>query len=179
MRETCARVLAAALMTGAIAAVVAMSALFDTPQGGGGALTAPPSSLQRSVRVEVPPAPRHPPVAERLTSAQTRTSTPIRRVIVSAQVVRRTIVVGHRRPPRRQLAAVRPKPAAVMHPAPAPVPTPAPASAPAAATPPPASSDDHPSQGNGNGNGNGNGHAEEHGPDPGHGHGHGQNEHEN
>jgi len=175
MRETCARVLAAALMTGAIAAVVAMSALFDTPQRGGGALTAPPSSLQRSVRVEVPPAPRHPPVAERLTSARTTTSTPLRRVIVSAHVVRRTIVVRHRHAPRRQLAAVRPKPAPVVQPAPAPAPTSTPASAPASATPPPAPSDDDPSQGNRNGNGNGP--TEEHGPDQ--GHGHGQNEHEN
>ena len=170
MRETCARVLAAALMTGAIATVVAMSALFDTPQDRGGALTAPPSSLQRSVRVEVPPAPRHPPVAERLTSAQTRTSTPMRRVIVSTHVVRRTIVVRHRRPPRRQLAAMRPKPAPVVQSATTPAP-------PAAATPPPAPSDHDPSQGNGHGNGNG--HTEKHGPGPGHGKGHGQNEHEN
>src|SRR2546421_10800171 len=60
MRETCARVLAAALMTGAIAAVVAMSALYDAPQEDGRALTAPPSSLQHSVRLALPAARRAP-----------------------------------------------------------------------------------------------------------------------
>ena len=51
MRETCARVLAAALMTGAIAAALAMPALFDSARDVGHGLTAPPSSLERLVRV--------------------------------------------------------------------------------------------------------------------------------
>ena len=57
MRETCARVLAAALMTGAIAATLAMPAIFDSAREAGRSLTAPPSSLQRSVRVPALAAP--------------------------------------------------------------------------------------------------------------------------
>ena len=52
MRETCARVLAAALMTGAIGFALAMPAIFETAhKAAGRSLTAPPSSLQRSVHV--------------------------------------------------------------------------------------------------------------------------------
>jgi len=51
MRETCARVLAAALMTGAIGFALAMPAIFDTANNAGRSLTAPPSFLQRSVHV--------------------------------------------------------------------------------------------------------------------------------
>ena len=58
MRETCARVLAAALMTGAIAFAVGMPALFGTAHDRGRSLLAPPSSLQRSVRAPALPAPR-------------------------------------------------------------------------------------------------------------------------
>ena len=170
MRETCARVLAAALMTGAIATVVAMSALFDTPQEVGRALTAPPSSLQRSVRVEVAAAPRHAPAAERLAPTHARTSTRTPTVIVSRQLVRRTIVVRHTRPPRRQLAAVKPKSAHVVQPAPAPTSAPQPA-----VTPQPAPSADDPSKGH-----DGNGQGDEHAGDHGHGHDHGRSndEHE-
>src|SRR5256714_15636798 len=75
MRQTCARVLAAALMTGAIFTVVGMSALFDTPREADRALVVPPSSLQRTVRVKVPPAPRHAPAADRLGSAPTSSNT--------------------------------------------------------------------------------------------------------
>ncbi|TML05499.1 MAG: hypothetical protein E6G36_02525 [Actinobacteria bacterium] len=166
MRETCARVLAAALMTGAIATVVAMSALFDTPQEVGRALTAPPSSLQRSVGVEVPAAPRHAPAAERLAPARARTRTRTPTVIISRQLVRRTIVVRHTHPPRRQLAAVKPNPAQVVQPAPAPSPAPQPA-----VTPQPAPSADDPSKGH-DGNGQGDEHADDHGHGPGHGGGH-------
>jgi hypothetical protein len=49
MRETCARVLAAALMTGAIGFALAMPAIFATAHNAGRSLTAPPSFLQRSV----------------------------------------------------------------------------------------------------------------------------------
>ena len=53
MRETCARVLAAALMTGAIGFALAMPAVFGTGSARDAvrSLTAPPSSLQRSVPV--------------------------------------------------------------------------------------------------------------------------------
>ena len=50
MRETCARVLAAALMTGAIATAMGLPTLFESDGNPGRRLTAPPSSLQRSVR---------------------------------------------------------------------------------------------------------------------------------
>jgi len=51
MREKCARVLAAALMTGAIGFALAMPAFVGTGHDAGQSLTAPPSFLQRSVQV--------------------------------------------------------------------------------------------------------------------------------
>src|SRR4029453_8152731 len=51
MRETCARVLAAALMTGAIASAVGLPSTFQSASGPERGLTVPPSSLQRTVRV--------------------------------------------------------------------------------------------------------------------------------
>ena len=51
MRATCARVLAAALMTGAIAAAGALPALVRDTVERPHALAAPPSSLQRVVRI--------------------------------------------------------------------------------------------------------------------------------
>jgi hypothetical protein len=51
MRETCARVLAAALMTGAIGFAIGMPAIVGTAHDAGRSLTAPPSFLQRSVHV--------------------------------------------------------------------------------------------------------------------------------
>jgi len=57
MRETCARVLAAALMTGAIAFAVGMPALFGTAHDLGRSVLAPPSSLQRTVRAPAFSAP--------------------------------------------------------------------------------------------------------------------------
>ncbi len=51
MRATCARVLAAALMTGAIAFVLAMPAFVGVANDVGRSLTAPPSFLQRPVNV--------------------------------------------------------------------------------------------------------------------------------
>jgi hypothetical protein len=56
MRETYARVLAGALMTGAIAAVVGMSALFETGKDAPLRVVAPPATLQRPVPIEVAPA---------------------------------------------------------------------------------------------------------------------------
>ena len=69
MRATCARVLAAALMTGAIAAALAGPALFDAPKDHGFNLTAPPSSHRRLVRVPALPAPRRTHRVERIVVA--------------------------------------------------------------------------------------------------------------
>lgn len=66
MRETCARVLAAALMTGAIATALGLPAAFDSAREPGRGLTAPPSSLQRTVRVPAIVARERPARAERL-----------------------------------------------------------------------------------------------------------------
>jgi hypothetical protein len=51
MREKCARVLAAALMTGAIGFALAMPAFFGSARDASRSPTAPPSSLQRSVHL--------------------------------------------------------------------------------------------------------------------------------
>src|SRR5438093_7771113 len=102
MRETCARVLAAALMTGAIAVVVAMSALFGTPSGAERPITAPPSSLQRSIRVEVRRALPHRKSVERLVVVHP-ISPPARPVVVTRRFV--IIRTPQRQPPRRRLAA--------------------------------------------------------------------------
>ncbi len=69
MRENCARVLAAALMTGAIGFALAMPAIFETAHNAGRSLTAPPSFLQRSVHV-VASAPSRPGRAGRLEGTQ-------------------------------------------------------------------------------------------------------------
>jgi hypothetical protein len=107
MRETCARVLAAALMTGAIATVVGMSALFNTPTEAGRPIAAPPSSLQRSVRFEVAVHRRN--RVKRIETARP-ISAPARPGVVSRRVV---IVRKHRsQPPRRSLASTQRKPRA-------------------------------------------------------------------
>jgi hypothetical protein len=69
MRETCARVLAAALMTGAIATALGLPAAFDSALEPGHGLTAPPSSLQHTVHVPAVTAWERPPRAERLVAA--------------------------------------------------------------------------------------------------------------
>jgi hypothetical protein len=73
MRETCARVLAAALMTGAIGFALAMPAIFATANNAGRSLTAPPSFLQRSVHA-VPSEPLRSARGGRL--EETQPSTP-------------------------------------------------------------------------------------------------------
>ena len=172
MRETCARVLAAALMTGAIAAVVAMSALIDTPRAVERALSAPPSSLQRSVRLTALPLPRRAPATRRVLPAVRETAVHPRAVVLSRPVVRRIKVAPQAQTQRRQLEAVKPKqapPAAAPAPAAAPPPSPA----------PPATNDAQPKghdhadhqDGQGGQNGQDNGHGQ--------GHGNGNAEHEN
>jgi hypothetical protein len=152
MRETCARVLAAALMTGAIATVVGMSAMLDTPTEAGRPLAAPRPSVQRTVRLTAQLPSTHRPSAARLVSAHTIHAQPRPQVVTRRLVVVRPHRV--RRPVQhRQLAVAKPQPApTVALPAPAAAPVPAPAEP----APPPAGED----AGNGDLS------------DPGHGHGH-------
>jgi hypothetical protein len=151
MRETCARVLAAALITGAIATVVGMSALFDTPRNVERDVTAPPSALAHSIRVTMRPALRNTTERPQRRAAHSVMQPSVARAVVSREIVRRKPT--HRRAPRqRELAAVKPKPAAPpVEPAPPPAETPAPVVAPVESAPVP---DAHP------------GKAHEHHPDP-------------
>jgi hypothetical protein len=129
MRETCARVLAAALMTGAIATVVAMSALFEMPTGPARPIAAPPSSLQRSIVFKVQPVRPHRARAIRLENAH-QISKPAPRVVVARHLV--TTSAPRVRPQPRQLAAAAPKPTpapAVVPPAQTPAATPTPVAA--------------------------------------------------
>jgi hypothetical protein len=121
MRETCARVLAAALLMGAIASVVGMAAHLGAPTDTGGAIAAPPSSLQRTVRLTVRPASKAPPHVARLVTAPPATVHRPRRAVTT-----RLIVTKHRnrRPaPKRQLATTPPAPAPAPASAPVPPPT--------------------------------------------------------
>jgi hypothetical protein len=152
MRETCARVLAAALMTGAIAAVVGMSALFGATGEASRPISAPPSSLQRSVRLTAHLAPRARPSVARLVTAHTN-YVPSRSSTVSVLAVTRTRHVSPRA--RRQLTSLR-KP----QPAPAPAPTPAPPAVPAVPAVPadPAPPDTDQNEDHGHGHGQAHGH---------------------
>jgi hypothetical protein len=120
MRETCARVLAAALMTGAVAFVVAMPALFGPEPDATRPLTAPPSSLRRSVHETAQQAParqaiEQPPGAQTIAN---RSSPRARRPQVRRVAADRT-PIGRLRP----ASEGRTK----SHPAPAPKPVPSPA----------------------------------------------------
>jgi hypothetical protein len=112
MRETCARVLAAALLTGAIATVVAMAAHLNGPSEAGTRLAVPPSSLQRTVRLTTRPLAKHRSAAKLVT-------THTRIVRQQAEVIHRSLVVVHRHhagrpapPPHRELTATVPSPPA-------------------------------------------------------------------
>ncbi len=144
MRETCARVLTAALMTGAIGFALAMPAFFGTTQDVGRSLTAPPSSLQRSVHLvaSAPSRPAHAEPAVRVAAVRfdsTRTSIPASS--------RHSTTAGRSKPD--------PKPAPKSEPAPAgrelATTTPAPAVSPPAPTQPAQSSGDGPGKGKGKG----------------------------
>jgi hypothetical protein len=161
MRETCARVLAAALMTGAIAAVVAMSALVGAPSQGARPITAPPSSLERSVPTVALPAPRPHRASVRRPVSAHQISRPAVRPSVLA---RRFVTIHTRATTRRRLATNKPKAAPVAPTVPVQEPvTEPPLPAPELQTDEPESGDDH-----------GNGHAYGHEKD----HGHGQERHE-
>jgi hypothetical protein len=116
MRETCTRVLAAALLTGAIATVVGMAALGDTPQEPTRSVAAPASSAQRSVRLKVPV------VLRSRRTARARETTHVSFLARRPAVVTHTLVVvrtrrGTPQPQQRRLAAVpTPAPAAAATP---------------------------------------------------------------
>jgi hypothetical protein len=137
MRETCARVLAAALLTGAIATVVAMAAHLNGPNEAGTPIAAPSSSLQRTVRLTARPLPRHRSIAKLVT-------THTRDVRQQAEVIHRSLVVVHRHraqrrtpPPHRELTASVPSPTTTTTVATAPTPAPAPATPPPVEAPAP------------------------------------------
>lgn len=134
MRETCARVIAAALLTGAIATVVGMSALVDTPPEPARPIAAPLPTVQRSVRLTARIVPRHRRHAARLVTTRP-TYAPARRPAVTHSLIVARPQRAAPRPQPRQLAAV-PAPAAA--PAPPPAPAPATVEAPAPADPAPA-----------------------------------------
>jgi hypothetical protein len=126
MRETCARVLAAALLIGTIAAVAGLSALSGQPGETGGPIAAPPSALQRTVRLTALPEHRRAPAAEHVTEPLVRSHAQADVVTRSLVVVRRPVTRRTRPSPRRRLAVTRrhsavPVPVAVAPPA-APVP---------------------------------------------------------
>jgi hypothetical protein len=98
MRETCARVLAAALMTGAIAFAVGMPALFGTAEDFGRSLTAPPSSLRRTVRAPAFSAQARTPTVERHAATSRGGG---RRIVLRAAGNAVLSPQGHGRPQRR------------------------------------------------------------------------------
>ena len=132
MRETCARALAAALMTGAIATAVGLPSAFESTSAPDRGLTAPPSSLQRTVRIPAGTAREGAHRAERGVVAQ-HASRPS--VVSRARSVRHVIVR-----PAAQRPHTAPSRGPAPTPAPAPAPTPSPADA-AVAAPPPATTD--------------------------------------
>jgi hypothetical protein len=142
MRETCARVLAAALMTGAIASVVWMSALAGTPNETARPLAAPAAPPPRSVTIRVKTvhaAPKKP--------ARPFRPAPTAQVAAATVVVARPLAASHPRRAKRQvrhLASAHAAPTAAA---------PAPAEVQAPSTPTVEPVDEH-----GNGNGNGYGH---------------------
>jgi hypothetical protein len=96
MRETCARVLAAALITGVFGAVAGTSTLFGTPSEPTQRLAAPPAALERSVPITVAPTPVRPhrKAARHVPKARVQTiSRPVRHAVVA-----RRLVVIHTKP---------------------------------------------------------------------------------
>lgn len=161
MRETCARVLAAALMAGTIATVVGMAALVQAPHEASKRIAAPPSVLQRSVRLTAHAAPRPRRRVQRLVATRTIP------VPAHSDPVRPSLVAIRRRPARlpvrrRELSATTPAPAPapVSEPAAAPVEPAAPAPAvPSPEADQPQAQDQGRGQGHDPGHGRGRGHA--------------------
>ena len=175
MREKCARVLAAALMTGAIGFALAMPALFGTGHDAGRSLTAPPSFLQRSVHV-VASAPSRSAGTARLDKSRLILSGVFLQVGRSGATADGGNPASTRHPDRAsgsKDSKPPPKPApkpTTPSPTPTPAPTPAPAPAPApdtrglatsttpVAAPAPSRPAENAKGGNGKGKGKGKGH---------------------
>ena len=169
MREKSARVLAAALLTGAIAFATAMPALFGAPREAGQSLTAPPSSLQRSVHAVPSTRLSEPMGAERLAGVRSPVATNLGRLASSRGVGSdqrlRPASAGHSKPGGTPKPPPTPRPTPTPTPTPTPRPTPAPtpakppdtrelAAAPAAPTPATPTPDPAlPHQGKGKGHG--------------------------
>jgi hypothetical protein len=169
MRETYARVLAGALVTGAIAAVVGMSALFETGKDAPLRVVAPPATLQRPVPIEVAPAAVRPQK-----HAVRRAVRTVSRPVHTAVVTRPLVTIKAKRPGSpavRHLASSRPKPKPARVAPPTAETQPAPAEVASVATPEPAplvetagDAKEHPGHAyghdkdHGNGNGNAYGH---------------------
>jgi hypothetical protein len=159
MRETCARVLAAALLIGTIAAVAGLSALSGQPGETGGPIAAPPSALQRTVRLTALSEHRRAPAAEHVTEPLVRSRAQSDVVTRSFVVVRRPVTPRTRPSPRRRLAASH-RHAAVAVPVPvAPPAAPAPAATAPVPTEVPADEGDNDDRGGG-----GHGHRRSHQP---------------
>jgi hypothetical protein len=120
MRETCARALAAALMTAAIATAVGLPAAFESASPRERGLTAPPSSLQRTVRVP----------AGTVRERAHHTLRPAFHQSRRASVTTGTRNVRHVLAPRVVTSRSHSAPSRGPAPAPQPQPTPAPAGAP-------------------------------------------------
>lgn len=145
MRETCARVLAAALMTGAIATAMGLPTTLESAGEPRAALVSPPSSRERSVPFVAVPASKakRPARAERRVAVRTPRPAFIRHAVVSRNAPAATArpkpaparppattppatPPAPVREPERELAAAppateQPQPAAVAPPAPPPV----------------------------------------------------------
>jgi hypothetical protein len=126
MRETCARALAAALMTGAIATALGLPSAFESASAPERGLTAPPSSLQRTVRIPSGTVRERPHRAELLVVRSSSHPS----ATTKARDVRRVSV--HRHPPVTQ----QPRVASTRGPAPKPASPPAPSEPPVAAPAP-------------------------------------------
>ena len=106
MRGICARVLAAALLAATVAAVVGLVALYGGPTSDAGTpVTAPPSSVERTVRLTAQPASKH-RSAPRLVATHTTAHT----AVPQREVLGRSVVFVRKQPakrlvPTRHLAA--------------------------------------------------------------------------
>jgi hypothetical protein len=117
MRENCARVLAAALMTGAIGFALAMPAIFATAHDAGRSLTAPPSFLQRSVHV-VASAPSRSARGGRLEESQAITAASLLEAGRSGSATSGSTPASSRHSTRAGRSERTPKPAPKPTPAP-------------------------------------------------------------
>jgi hypothetical protein len=129
MRETCARALAAALMTGAIATAVGLPSAFESASAPDRGLTAPPSSLQRTVRIPADMVRERVHRAERLVVRHSSRPPVVTRARNVRHIRERTVT-------RRTHTLPSRGPAPAPTPAPSPAPTPPPAEPPVAAPPP-------------------------------------------